>query len=178
MGNMRHRQTGFTIVELLIVIVIIGILAAITVVAYNGIQQRAQNTKIDSDLATFSKAIQAARYNSGEQALRFITNSTGTAGTCMSKPAGTDLATLNQSTDTCWTSYRASLQAISTASNINITNLVDPWGRPYVLDENEKEGASVPCGAGRDYIGVFKRPITGTWATDNSVQIPYITPGC
>ncbi|MNH58609.1 Fimbrial protein precursor [compost metagenome] len=31
---------GFTIVELLIVIVIIGILAAITIVAYNGIQNR------------------------------------------------------------------------------------------------------------------------------------------
>ncbi|MNQ19625.1 Type II secretion system protein G precursor [compost metagenome] len=174
----KRRPTGFTIVELLIVIVIIGILAAITVVAYNGIQQRAQNTKISSDLATFSKAIQAARTNSSEQALRFITNSTGTAGVCMSKPAGTDLATLNQTTDSCWINYRAALNAISTASNINITNLVDPWGRPYVLDENEKEGASVPCGAGRDYIGVFTRPLTGTWATNNSQFIPYITPGC
>ena len=35
-------QHGFTIVELLIVIVIIGILAAITIVAYNGIQDRAR----------------------------------------------------------------------------------------------------------------------------------------
>lgn len=174
----KRRPAGFTIVELLIVIVIIGILAAITVVAYNGIQQRAQNTKISSDLAIFSKAIQAARTNSGEQALRFITNSTGTAGVCMSKPAGTDLATLNQTTDSCWINYRTALNAISTASNINITNLVDPWGRPYVLDENEKEGASVPCGAGRDYIGVFTRPLTGTWATNNSQFIPYITPGC
>ncbi len=34
-------QAGFTIVELLIVIVIIGILAAITIVAFNGIQNRA-----------------------------------------------------------------------------------------------------------------------------------------
>ena len=31
------KQRGFTIVELLIVIVVIGILAAITIVAYNGI---------------------------------------------------------------------------------------------------------------------------------------------
>lgn len=38
-------RRGFTIVELLIVIVIIGILATIVIVAYNGIQQRAQNAK-------------------------------------------------------------------------------------------------------------------------------------
>lgn len=38
----RNNKTGFTIVELLIVIVIVGILAAITVVAYNGIQERAR----------------------------------------------------------------------------------------------------------------------------------------
>lgn len=39
-------KPGFTIVELLIVVVIIAILAAITIVTYSGIQQRASNTAI------------------------------------------------------------------------------------------------------------------------------------
>lgn len=38
----KNKNSGFTIVELLIVIVVIGILAAITIVAYNGIQERAR----------------------------------------------------------------------------------------------------------------------------------------
>ena len=50
---------GFTIVELLIVIVVIAILAAISVVAYNGIQQRAKFTAIQSDLTSMKKVIEA-----------------------------------------------------------------------------------------------------------------------
>lgn len=42
---MKNRS-GFTIVELLIVIVVIAILATISIVAYSGIQQRATNTRI------------------------------------------------------------------------------------------------------------------------------------
>jgi prepilin-type N-terminal cleavage/methylation domain-containing protein len=47
----KSHQTGFTIVELLIVIVVIGILAAITIVAYNGIQERARATTVSSALS-------------------------------------------------------------------------------------------------------------------------------
>ncbi|MDN5275994.1 MAG: ral secretion pathway protein [Candidatus Saccharibacteria bacterium] len=51
----KNKQSGFTIVELLIVIVVIGILAAITVVAYNGIQSRANDTAVQSDLTNIAK---------------------------------------------------------------------------------------------------------------------------
>lgn len=45
-------HTGFTIVELLVVIVVIGILAAITIVSYNGITNRAVEASLQSDLQT------------------------------------------------------------------------------------------------------------------------------
>jgi prepilin-type N-terminal cleavage/methylation domain-containing protein len=41
MTRLRQLQPGFTIVELLIVVVVIAILASITIVSYNGIQSRA-----------------------------------------------------------------------------------------------------------------------------------------
>lgn len=54
-AHTAHR--GFTIVELLIVVVIIAILAAITIVAYNGIQVRANNSAAQQTLNTLAKKI-------------------------------------------------------------------------------------------------------------------------
>lgn len=56
----KQKQTGFTIVELLIVIVVIGILAAITIVTYNGIQKKAQLASLQ--VATQSSIVKLELY--------------------------------------------------------------------------------------------------------------------
>ncbi len=63
---MWAKQKGFTIVELLIVIVVIAILAAITIVAYNGIQNRAADSAIVSDLASLKKKIDLYKVDNNE----------------------------------------------------------------------------------------------------------------
>lgn len=53
----RVGTSGFTIVELLIVVVVIAILAAITIVSYNGITNQAHDVAVKSDLNTLKKKI-------------------------------------------------------------------------------------------------------------------------
>lgn len=51
-------KSGFTLVELLIVIVVIAVLAAISVVVYNGVQKRAQNSAVSVETADITRAIE------------------------------------------------------------------------------------------------------------------------
>ncbi len=55
----RRQASGFTIVELLIVVVVIAILAAITIVTYNGIQERARTVAVASAVDDWQKLIMA-----------------------------------------------------------------------------------------------------------------------
>lgn len=170
MNLWAQRKSGFTIVELLIVIVVIAILASITIVAYNGINTRAQQSKIDNDIATLRKAVLSAR-SAESKTLAQITGSTATGANCWSKASGTNLATVSQS-DACWTRYYQTLTAIGAASGASLSGLVDPWGRPYLIDENEGEGG----GCNRDTIAVYKQPFTvnfGTYSTTPSQNIPH-----
>lgn len=59
MGQNKSRQNAFTIVELLIVIVVIGILAAISIVSYNGIQNRARDTAVKNSASQVRTKIEA-----------------------------------------------------------------------------------------------------------------------
>lgn len=60
------KQKGFTIVELLIVIVVIAILAAISIVAYSGIQTRANNTQTTDAVKQFIKAYALYAIDNGD----------------------------------------------------------------------------------------------------------------
>lgn len=57
--TLKSKQQGFTIVELLIVIVVIGILAALVITTFTGIQKRARNTERETDIKALHGQVEA-----------------------------------------------------------------------------------------------------------------------
>lgn len=61
----RVGTSGFTIVELLIVVVVIAVLATITIVSYNGITNSTNDSAVQSDLRTISKQFEVLKHKNG-----------------------------------------------------------------------------------------------------------------
>ncbi len=50
MTSLKRKQSGFTIIELLIVIIVIGILATLVITTFSGIQRNARNRAREADI--------------------------------------------------------------------------------------------------------------------------------
>lgn len=66
MTSLNSKQKGFTIVELLIVIVVIGILAGLVVTTFTGIQQKARNTERETDIKAIHGQVEAYYAQNGK----------------------------------------------------------------------------------------------------------------
>lgn len=114
---MKRKHDGFTIVELLIVIVVIAILAAISIVSYNGIQTRAKNTSIEQAILTYKKALTSYMIEYGF----YPTTTSACMGEAVSFPGG------------CYGAGPSSTFAselkkvIATLPNVN-TDCYEAWG--------------------------------------------------
>lgn len=143
--QMKNSKAGFTIVELLIVIVVIAILAAITIVAYNGIQARAKNSAAQSTATTVAKKAEIYNTEIGNYPLG-MSALTGAASTTSYRVdnivyVGThtnDTATNSVVFYICGSGSPANAAAI-TASNV-------AGGRVYYRDYQNSTNLNIPYG--------------------------------
>jgi len=66
MVSLKRKQQGFTIVELLIVIIVIGILAALVLVTFTGVQQKARNTERVTDVKAIASHLEVYNAQNGK----------------------------------------------------------------------------------------------------------------
>ncbi len=93
--QLSSNNHAFTIVELLVVIVVIGILAAITIISYSGISTRAKISSLQSDLTNSSKLLKMFYVDNGTYPSTIstdcIASPTTATNLCLKPSNGTDL---------------------------------------------------------------------------------------
>ncbi len=123
-SSTSSNQIGFTIVELLIVIVVIAILAAITIVAYNGVTEQARISNMKSELAQWKKKSELHKVRHSIEcpegyAFVYGNSALGTNDFCVMKYEAKDVGGVatSQAIGTPWTSITQSA-AITAAAAI------------------------------------------------------------
>ena len=122
LGKSSPVKHGFTIVELLVVIVVIGVLAAITIVSYTGIASRAVATALQSDLTNASRQLKMYYTEYGSYPTTMVSN-------CPTLPINDSKYCLKTSSNNTYTNYSSNGNVFSlTLTNTNTTS--------YTVTEN------------------------------------------
>lgn len=145
----RPRHGGFTLVEIMIVVVIIGLLAAMAIPAFRRVRESAQNARFVSDLRTFSQAFETYSMKNGAWPPN--------AGTGV-VPAGMT----GELNDAAWTTPKNSvggrwnwdLNLNGNAAGISVTNVTASDAQMAAIDAKIDDG-DLSTGRFRQYSGRF-----------------------
>ena len=176
-------KSAFTIVELLVVIVIIGILATITMVSYNGVTKKSKEASLQSDLSNASKILEMDKIIDGNYPPNLEDANQGKG----LKPSGNN--TYNYTYDPTTKSYtliatNGNLSYFITSSNttptlyVSSVTFVTSWGGAngdygYSIAQTSDGGLAVTgrtngFGAGNYDMFIAKYSSTGTLLWDKT----------
>ncbi len=167
----RSESKGFTIVELLVVIVVIGILAAITIVSYTGISNKATLASIQSDLDNASRQLRLFQVDNMAYP---TTISTDCSASPTTTTAPTNLCIKVSPGNSFGSSYTANNTTSPQTYSLNLTNTNSTIG--YLTNDSKPiiptnsvaplnpvaDWLAIPTG---DHYGNFYDSITKTYAT-------------
>jgi len=143
-----NKDHGFTLVELLIVIVIIAILAAITIVTYNGIQGRGRDSARNQALQQIENALAMYYAENGQYPT--------SGGSTIS-----GITSWNTTADASWNTLAAALQPYmsplptdpTATQNVNV--LVTPSAYDFAYFSNSN-GTYCSSGKNQMYLIVYR----------------------
>ena len=150
LSHKQQNQRGFTIVELLIVIVVIGILAALVLNSFAGVQAKARDTERQTDVKAMSTQLEAFYSQAGNGS--YPSNGTTGAANYASNAILGGANSVNMSNDTDITaklkgidlnSMRAPNQAANTVVLATSTAAQTPTISQYIYQPMTANGAAI-----------------------------------
>lgn len=120
---MKKSRSGFTVVELIVVIVVIGILAAFVIILYSGVQKQARDDRRRTDIATIQKAMELYYSDNGQ-----YPSPTGSTGSVINSG-------WYSSGDSSWDVLKAKLTGADAIDELPKDPINTPGGKPYITDQ-------------------------------------------
>ncbi len=148
---MKQSKSGFTIVEILIVLVVIGILASIVIVSYSQVQARARDARRKTDISNMIKALEIYYSDNGSYPLASGTNSSINAYWYTSDT-------------TSWDTFRTALSGAidifpTDPSNVS-GNVLSPGSTSYNYAYYGNGGSYCNAHPGQMYIIVYRYEVS------------------
>jgi len=173
MTKANPKLSGFTIVELLVVIVVIGILAAITIVSYTGISNKAITASLQSDLTNASNQLKMYQVEYGSYPESPLTNG------CPTLPVNDTKYCIKSSPGNTFTYTRLSqstysLNSASSTTTYHITENSSPIVGEYVVPLNPADWLTIGTQTwAKANLNVGTRIAGATAQTNNSTLEKY-----
>lgn len=134
MHVLKHKQQGFTLIEVLIVLGIVGILAGIIFVAVNNSRSKGQTAKVMADLSQIRTGLQLLEADTGKWPNGCPPSTSANPEVALDNPQSGILAVPTVGVVELPCEWTASEISYWNGPYVQATELTDPWGNSYVFD--------------------------------------------
>ncbi|WP_010195806.1 pilin [Psychrobacter sp. PAMC 21119] len=161
---MNTAQKGFTLIELMIVVAIIGILAAIAIPQYQNYISRSQAARVLGETTSVKNALEDC-INNGRTATILHSGTPGAGEEATTCVLGTNPSNL----------LGATTQVVATAGNTGYPTVSGVVDGAAIITATFGRNASSALDEG---TMVYTRAATGTWACHSTIPAEYRPTGC